>query len=162
MPMFRRLRLTLALAACLALPIAFGAAPSQADDGTVTLGPSAHDVATTADRMQAAIESKGAKVMARIDHAAGAQSAGLELAPTTLLIFGNPKLGTGLMQANPHIALELPLRALIWQDKDGKVWVTYNNPSYLQNRFAMSAQEETFKRMAGALNGFAGAAIAGQ
>jgi uncharacterized protein (DUF302 family) len=97
------------------------------DDGLVTLR-SSHDFATTLERLTAALESKGVRVFARIDHAAGATSAGLVLRPTTLVIFGNPVAGTPLMQAVQTAGIDLPLKALVWQDAQGAVHLTYNDP----------------------------------
>ncbi len=117
-------------------------------------------VEETADRLSKALEAKGIKVAARIDHAAGAKAAGLELPPTVVIMFGNPKLGTPLMQADPRIGLELPMKMLIWQDKAGKVWLGYTPPATLQARYDLKGQGpvESLKAMAGALEGFAKAA----
>jgi uncharacterized protein (DUF302 family) len=98
-----------------------------ADDGLVTLQ-SSHDFATTLERLTAALEAKGVRVFAQIDHAAGATSAGLELRPTTLVVFGNPVAGTPLMQAAQTVGIDLPLKALVWQDAQGAVHLTYNDP----------------------------------
>src|SRR5690606_31082185 len=78
---------------------------------------SQHSVKDTVDRLAAALDQRGIKPVARVDHAAGAKTVGMELPPTEILIFGNPKLGTPLMQANPEIAIDLPLKVLAWQDK---------------------------------------------
>src|SRR6516162_3127902 len=87
--------------------------------------PSAHGVTETVERMKALLAQHGIEVFAHIDHAAGAAKVGLPLRPAQVLIFGDPKAGTPLMQAQPTIALDLPLRALFWQDAEGKVWITY-------------------------------------
>lgn len=86
------------------------------------------------DAAQAAIKNKGLTVFARIDHAAGAQAAGLAMPATQLLIFGNPKVGTPLMQAGSTLAIDLPMKLLAWTDADGKHWVAYNAADYLQDR----------------------------
>jgi len=112
----------------------------MADDGLVTTA-SAHDFPTTLARLTAAIEAKGAAIMARIDHAAGAVAAGLNLRPTTVLIFGNPKSGTPLMQRAQRAGIDLPLRALVWQEADGIVRVTYCDPAWIAARHAVDAGE---------------------
>ena len=93
----------------------------------------------TADRLASAVEARGMTVFARIDHAAGAKQAGLELAPIELLIFGNAKGGTPLMQANPVVGIDLPLKALVWCDGSGTVWLTYNDPHWIARRHGLDA-----------------------
>lgn len=103
---------------------------AHAADGLITVH-SAHDVNTTADRMEAMLKNKGMTVFARVNHAAGAEKVGKTLRPTQLLIFGNPKAGTPLMQCRQQVGIDLPQKALIWEDADGQVWLTYNDPKYL-------------------------------
>ncbi len=103
------------------------------DSGIVDLA-CQHSVPETAGRLETLLKSKGVKIFARIDHAAEARSAGLTLRPTVLLIFGDPKLGTPLMDRHPSIALDLPTKALIWESAGGKVWLSYNSPEFLQQR----------------------------
>lgn len=105
----------------------------MADDGLITIG-SNHSVKDTIDRVQAALAAKGIAVFARIDHAAGASSVGMSLRPTELLVFGNPKAGTPLMQAKQIVGIDLPLKLLAWQDVAGKVWLSYNDPRWLARR----------------------------
>jgi uncharacterized protein (DUF302 family) len=88
----------------------------------------------TLERLGAVLQSLGIPVLARIDHSGGAAALGLEMKPTKLLIFGNAKAGTPLMLAAPTVALDLPLKTLVWEDGEGKVWVSYNTPQYLQER----------------------------
>ena len=88
----------------------------------------------TMDRLEAAIKDKGLTVFARIDHAGGAKAAGLTLRPTELIIFGNAKGGTPLMQAGQETGIDLPLKALVYQDAEGKVWLAYNDPHWLADR----------------------------
>jgi uncharacterized protein (DUF302 family) len=90
------------------------------------------------DRLEAAVKTRGMTIFARIDHAAGASSAGLSLGPTELLIFGNAKAGTPLMQAAQSIGIDLPLKALVWQDASGSTWISYNDPSWLANRHTLA------------------------
>jgi uncharacterized protein (DUF302 family) len=111
----------------------------MADDGLITV-PSAHSVKDTIDRLEAALQSAGMTVFARIDHAAGAEKAGLKLGPTELLIFGNAHAGTPLMQMRQTIGIDLPLKALAWEGADGKVWLTYNHPAWLAARHALGPQ----------------------
>ena len=98
---------------------------------------SASDPKTTMDRLVSAVTSHGMAVLARIDHAAAAAKAGMILKPTELLIFGNPKAGTPLMLAAPSIAIDLPLKILIREDGEGKVWVSYNSAAFLQARHGL-------------------------
>lgn len=115
-------------------------------------------VKETTDRLAAAVEQRGIRIVARVDHAAGAKAAGLELAPSELLVFGNPKLGTPLMQANPEIGIDLPIKVLTWQDKDGKVWIGYAAPDEIVSRHGVSGRDEIVKAMRGALDGLVKAA----
>ena len=103
------------------------------NDGLVTV-PSTHDVKETIDRLENDMKSKGMTIFARIDHAAGAKAVGLSLRPTELLIFGNAKAGTPLMQAHQTLGIDLPLKALAWEDATGKVWLSYNDPGWLAAR----------------------------
>ncbi len=103
------------------------------DDGLVTV-PSSYSVDETISRFEAALQAKGVTLFAKIDHGAGAVEAGMTLRPTFLLIFGNARAGTPLMQANQRIGVDLPLKALVWQDADEKVWLTYNDPAWLAAR----------------------------
>ncbi|MEM9027353.1 MAG: DUF302 domain-containing protein [Pseudomonadota bacterium] len=127
-------------------------------EGITVTKPSAHSVAVTLDRLTKILESKGITVFARVDHAAGAKKAGAKLPPTQLLIFGNPKLGTPLMQSNRAIGLDLPMKALAWEDKDGKVFLTYTAPAALKSRHAITDRDKVFQTMTGALNGLTTAA----
>jgi len=109
----------------------------MADDGLITV-PSAHGVKDTIDRLEAAVTAKGLTIFARIDHAAGAKEAGLALRPTELLIFGNAKGGTPLMQARQSIGIDLPLKALAYEDAAGKTWLAYNDPAWLAARHGVA------------------------
>ena len=94
----------------------------------------------TVSRLKAILQEKGIKLFALIDHSGEAEKAGMKMPPTKLLIFGNPKGGTPLMLAAPSIAIDLPLKILIWEDTQGKTWVSYNSPEYLQQRHGISAE----------------------
>ena len=128
------------------------------DAGLITIS-SQHSVKTTIDRLEAALKDAGVGVFARIDHAAGAASVGMELRPTELLIFGNPRAGTPLMQAGQTIGLDLPLKALAWEDADGSVWVTYNDVAWLAERHGLDdATAAAVNALAAGLAKFAAAA----
>ncbi|MEH1804998.1 DUF302 domain-containing protein [Nostoc sp.] len=107
---------------------------------------SRYAVTETIDRFAAILQAKGITVFARIDQQAEAEKVGLSLPPTQLLLFGNPKAGTSLMVAEPTIALDLPLKVLAWEATDGKVWLSYNDPNYLKQRFSLS--DELVKNIA--------------
>jgi uncharacterized protein (DUF302 family) len=107
--------------------------PTFPDNGLIHLS-SPHSVSETLARLETVVQSKGLTIMARIDHSGDAAKAGLTMQPTKLLIFGSPKSGTPLMIASPSVAIDLPLKALIWQDADNKVWLSYNSPDYLKQR----------------------------
>lgn len=98
---------------------------------------SRHPVKVTVDRLEASLKGKGITVFARIDHAAGAAAVGMPLRPTELLIFGNPSTGTPLMQADQTIGIDLPLKALVWEDESGSVWIAYNDPAWLAVRHGL-------------------------
>jgi uncharacterized protein (DUF302 family) len=119
---------------------------------------SAHSVKDTANRLEKALTNKGMTVFIRIDHAAGAKKVGLALPPTELVIFGNPKVGTPLMQCSRSVAIDLPQKALIWEDDQGQVWLTYNDPAYLAARHAITGCEAVLEKVGGALQNFAAAA----
>ncbi len=104
--------------------------------GLVTLR-SRHDPAQTLQRLEASIASHGMTIFARVDHAAGAREAGLELRPTTVVIFGAAKAGTPLMVMSQSLGLELPLKALVWQDESGQTFVSYDDPAWLVRRFSL-------------------------
>jgi uncharacterized protein (DUF302 family) len=111
---------------------------------------SPHSVAVTLDRLVAALGSRGATVFARIDHAGGARAVGLELGDEELLIFGDPRAGTRLMQADPEVGYELPLRVLAW-DAGGQTLVGYRTPNELADNYAVAEQLELLERLDGLL-----------
>ena len=96
--------------------------------------PSRHSVDETLERLSAILRTTGVTVFALVDHSGEAAKVGMTMRPTKLLIFGNPKSGTPLMIASPSIAIDLPLKILVWEDAEGKVWLSYNSPAYLQAR----------------------------
>jgi uncharacterized protein (DUF302 family) len=91
-------------------------------------------VEETVERLKRVLQSKGVTLFAIVDHSGEAEKVGMKMRPTKLLIFGSPKAGTPLMQAAPSVAIDLPLKILVWEDVQGKVWVSYNSPAYLQQR----------------------------
>jgi uncharacterized protein (DUF302 family) len=109
---------------------------------------SGYSVDETLQKLEAAFAANHLQVFARVDHSGEAEKAGLKMLPAKLLIFGNPKGGTPLMVAAPSLAIDLPMKALVSQDAQGKVWVTYNDPAYLQERHGVPA--ELIKNLAGA------------
>src|SRR6476661_1075880 len=113
----------------------------MAADGLITIR-SSHGPKETMDRLEADLKGKGLTVFAHVDHAAGATAVGLSLGPTDLLIFGNAKGGTPLMQSVQTIGLDLPLKALVWQDISGKTWLSYNDPAWLAKRHGLSGEAE--------------------
>jgi len=125
--------------------------------GTVQAGsnllmkPSKYSVPETIDRIERAVTAKGMQIFARIDHGGEAKKVGLAMRPTELLIFGNPKGGTALMVARPTAAIDLPMKALAWEDVDGKVWLTYNSPELLQERHNVPAELTSKLNSVGAL-----------
>ena len=116
------------------------------DNGLIHLS-SSYSVAQTAKRLEEGLLAHGITIFCRVDHSDEAEKVGLHMSPTQLLIFGSPRGGTPLMLASPTVAVDLPLKALIWQDADGKVWLSYNSPEYLQQRHNIPA--ELIKNIAG-------------
>lgn len=106
------------------------------DSGIITK-PSRHPVDETVERLKGLLQAKGIALFALVDHSGEASKVGLSMPPTKLLIFGNPKAGTPLMLAAPSVALDLPMKILIWQDSGGKVWLSYNSAAYLQERHGL-------------------------
>jgi uncharacterized protein (DUF302 family) len=99
--------------------------------------PSNYSVEQTVDRLKNILQSKGITLFALIDHSGEAKKVGMTMPPTKLLIFGNPKAGTPLMLAAPSVAIDLPLKILVWEDGQGKVWLSYNSPEYLMKRHGL-------------------------
>jgi len=127
-------------------------------DGLITIA-SSHTLAATIDRLIAALDARGITVFARIDHAAGAASVDMALRPTTVVIFGNPAAGTPLMQHDQRVGLDLPLKALVWEDASGQTWLTYSDPAWLAERYGLGDESKNVEaRLAATLAGFATAA----
>src|SRR6187200_227871 len=121
--------------------------------GLITIK-SRHGPKETMELLEAAVKAKGLTVFARVDHAAGAAEAGLSLRPTDLLIFGNAKGGTPLMQSDQTVGIDLPLKALVWQDASGDTWLSYNDPSWIAKRHGLGREADaTVNAMSAALDG---------
>lgn len=131
----------------------------NAEKGLVTLQ-SNHSVKDTADKLASILESKGMTVFARVDHQKNAAGVNLELRPTQVIMFGNPKAGTPLMQCEQSVAIDLPQKILISEDADDKVWLSYNNPDYLKTRHDIQGCDTAIDNISKALSGISQAAIA--
>lgn len=129
----------------------FGSSVVFADHGMITK-PSAYSVKVTLDRLEAALKKKGINVVVRWSHDEKAKQVGIPLRPTELLIFGNPKLGSHLFTSQQTAGIDLPLKALAWEDEKGKVWLSYNNPDYIASRHGIKDREKILTKMSGALN----------
>jgi uncharacterized protein (DUF302 family) len=125
--------------------------PAVADNHLV-IKKSGNSVSDTVDRLSDVLKARGISIVARVDHAAAAMKSGLSLKPTVLLIFGNPKLGTPLMQSNSRVGLDLPMKVLIWQDDSGQVWLGYAKPGRLKADYGLKDQDATLQQMADALH----------
>ena len=130
---------------------------AYADNGLIEVK-STYTVKKTADRLETVLKAKGMTIFARINHSEGAKKAGIELPATELIIFGNPKVGSPLMQCNRTVGIDLPQKALIWQDENGQVWLSYNDPQYLAKRHGLSECMPVIKKVEKALSNFAKAA----
>jgi uncharacterized protein (DUF302 family) len=126
-----------------------------ASEGIISLK-SKSSVAETTNKLVGLLKSKGVTIFAKIDHQQGAKKVGLEMQPSKLIVFGNPQLGTRLMQCGAQAAIDLPMKALIWQDKNNQVWLSYNDMSYIMKRHNINqCAEKTLAKIAKILNQFA-------
>ncbi|OIN12748.1 DUF302 domain-containing protein [Oceanisphaera psychrotolerans] len=116
----------------------------------------------TADRFETIAKEKGLNVFARINHQQNAAGVDMELRPTEVIIFGNPKVGTPLMQCAQEVGIDLPQKVLIMEDENKQVWLSYNNPEYLKNRHNIEGCDAVLTKIAGVLNTLSAAAVAGQ
>ena len=135
----------------------FVASAAVAQEGVASVE-SPFDVATTIDKLATVLESKGMSIFGRVNHAANAEKAGLSLRPTELLIFGNPKIGTPLMNCAQSVALDLPQKMLAWEAEDGTTRLGWNDPMHLKARHAIEGCDEVLEKVSGALSNFAKAA----
>ena len=141
----------------IALSILFTAIPVMAADGMVNVS-STFTVEETADRMERILKEKGMTIFNRIKHSEGSRKVGISLRATELIIFGNPKVGSPLMRCQQSVAIDLPQKALIWEDDKAKVWISYNDPRYLERRHDISGCEEVISKIQQALGGITKAA----
>ncbi|GAB2684544.1 DUF302 domain-containing protein [Aliiglaciecola aliphaticivorans] len=132
---------------------------ATASDGLVKYE-SHYSVKETADRFENLAKSKGLTLFARVDHQKNANGADLELRPTEVIIFGNPKVGTPLMHCAQDVAIDLPLKVMVSEDANNKVWLSYNNPSYLMERHKIKGCDEVISKISGVLSKLSKAAIA--
>jgi len=140
-----------------ALLVLFFAIPVMAADGVINVQ-SAFNVGETADRLESILTEKKMTIFKRIKHSEGAGKVGIELRETELIIFGNPKVGSPLMKCQQSVAIDLPQKALIWEDGKSKVWISYNDPRYLEKRHDISNCEEVISKIEKALSGITKAA----
>lgn len=126
----------------------------SAEEGLISVE-SKYSVKETADRFTSILEKKGLTLFARIDHQKNGASVNLELRETEVIIFGNPKAGTPLMQCSQHAGIDLPQKALVWKDVDNKVWLSYNNPEYIKQRHNIQGCEKVIAKIANILSALA-------
>lgn len=141
------------------LIVLFILTPFAQADGLIKKPSTHNSVDTTAKRLKQVLEKQGIRVFAHIDHQENAEGVKLKLGELQLLIFGNPRLGTPLMQSNPEAGIDLPMKALVWEDNEGKVWLVYNDPRYLVKRHDITDRQEVVKKMSTALDKLTNAAI---
>jgi uncharacterized protein (DUF302 family)/uncharacterized membrane protein YidH (DUF202 family) len=139
------------------IPLSDPSTPAPAEHAAAGLVdvPSRHNAAQTLERLDALLKQEEIRLFARIDHAAGAAEAGLSLRPTTVLLFGNPQVGTPLMQSRQTAGIDLPLKALVWEDEAGQAWLTYNDPRYLAERHGVRDHTEMVQAMTATLQALA-------
>ncbi len=125
---------------------------ADGDDSGLINKKSKYSATVTLDRLSDILKKKGITIFARINHKKNAEGVQLALRPTELLIFGNPKLGTHFFTSNQTAGIDLPMKALAWQDEKGQVWLTYNDPSYIAKRHSINDRDDIAKKMFGALD----------
>jgi uncharacterized protein (DUF302 family) len=135
-----------------ALLVLFSVLPSMAADGLINVQ-SAFSVKETTDRLENILNKKGMTIFNQINHSDAARKVGVELRETRLIIFGNPKVGSPLMQCQQSVAIDLPQKAIIWEDDQSKVWISYNDPGYLKKRHDITGCDEVLTKIEKALSG---------
>jgi len=133
------------------------AMPVEAADGVIDVQ-SEFKVQETSARMENLLNEKGMTIFKRINHSEGAEKVGIDLRETVLILFGNPKVGSPLMKCRQSVAIDLPQKALIWEDGEGKTWISYNDPRYLERRHGITGCDEVISKIEKALAGIAGTA----
>jgi len=136
---------------CVALVSLLLVSAACAGDGLINKK-SAFGASETLDRLETVLKEKGITLFARVSHSAGAEGVGIALRPTELLIFGNPKLGSHFFTSRQTAGIDLPMKALAWEDADGQVWLTYNDPQYIADRHGIADRGEIVSKMTGALD----------
>jgi len=121
---------------------------------------SPHSVTVTLDRLEQVLRGKGVTIVTRWSHDAGAAKVGISLRPTELLLFGNPKLGSHFFTSQQTAGIDLPMKALAWQDEHGQVWLSYNDPAYIAGRHGIKDRGKIMQKMTGALDKFSAIAVA--
>lgn len=134
--------------------------PLQAAPDGLISKQSPYSVKVTLDRLENILKQKGITIVTRWSHDQGAEKAGIPLRPTELLLFGNPKLGTHFFTSKQTAGIDLPMKALAWEDEQGRVWLGYNDPRYIAERHGIADREETVKKMTTALDKMTGKATA--
>ncbi len=147
-------KLILVLLLCFTYTNVLYAEDTQNNINGMIVKSSMNSVTKTMDRLEEVLKSKGITIFLRLDHAAGAQKVGNQLRPTQLLIFGNPKLGSPLMMSKQSIGIDLPLKAVAWEDADGKVWLGYNTPDFLSKRHHINDRQKVVAKMTKVLDKF--------
>jgi len=132
---------------------------AYAVDGLV-VQKSPYSVSESLDRMSALLEKKGIKVIARVPHTQAADKVGIQMDEVELLIFGNPKLGSPLMQSQVTTAIDLPMKMIAWKDADGQVWIGYNDPAWIAKRHGITDRDAVISKMSGALKGLSAKVVA--
>ena len=140
-----------------ALSLFAAGAGFAADNGLITKQ-SHHSADETLDRLTAILKKKGITIFARVSHSAGAKKSNIPLRKTELLIFGNPKLGSHFFTSKQTAGIDLPMKALAWEDEKGKVWLTYNDPAYIAKRHGIKDRAKIVAKMTKALDNFTNAA----
>lgn len=130
----------------------YGGSKGHGDNNGMISKKSHHSVKVTLDRLEAVLKKKGIGVALRWSHNEKGESVGIPLRPTELLMFGNPKLGTHMFTSNQTAGIDLPLKALAWEDESGQVWLTYNDPAYVAKRHHIKDRADVLKKMSGALD----------
>ena len=131
---------------CVVLLMVFFAVPAAAAEGVIEV-PSGFDVQETADRLESILLERGMTIFIRVNHSAAAEEVGIKLRNTELIIFGNPKVGSPLMQCQQSVAIDLPQKALVWEDAKAQVWISYNDPRYLEKRHGISGCEDVIAKI---------------
>lgn len=131
--------------------------PAMAADGLINVQ-SAFSVKETTDRIESILIEKGMTIFNQINHSDAARNVGAELRETQLIIFGNPKVGSPLMQCQQSVAIDLPQKAIVWEDNQSKVWISYNDPRYLKKRHHIIGCDEVITKVENALSGIIKAA----